>query len=981
MLSRLFKSRARFDDSDPQIRRAAVLAIADEEAASFQDDFAELVRSDTDPGVRRAALSKILDGKKLAPFLTDLDPEIVRAAAEAIARDVDAGALLRHPEVRSAAIRNARDPDSVAGLIGDVEYDHELIRLAVESRSPKVRVIVADKLMKETSLIELERVSRDKDKNVNRLARGRLEEIKQARADIDKALRRAEELTHTVETQLKAESDPLFSARLGVTKHDWQTVSARHTAAAQRLATHGVAVAALTELARRFEAGVAHADAAAAIQAARAAPPAAAATITVAATTPAASSSADDSAFTDALAGLENLLDSIRGGAPDPYAEVAAIHEQGRALQDRWLAAADHRPPPEQLVARFHSVTHNLSLLYEAAARVDGYRDELARAEADVPLEPKVETPEEFEALWAQQRRARQSSERITRTIERIAWPTELHRPALLDSAEALRGRLAEFDATCHAIHEQLLRRLHDCIGKLEAQIDAGHLASAAGLEGEAKRLLHSLPAGTAKHVQSEYVALSARVQELKDWRTFATHPKREQFVGDMEALAAQPLQPALQAERIRELRQAWQDLGPITNHSDRRLFDRFNQAAENAFKPCREYFDAQAAARKFNLEQRRKICAELAGYLDGVDWDRADWRAAERILYAARDEWRKYHPVDRSAGRKLDAQFDALTARLHEKLNVQWDRNAAAKQAIVAEAVAIASAGGDPRDGIDKVKALQSRWRAIGVVPRRVDQRLWKEFRAACDAVFEQRDSARTEQRQAIESQLSIAEGLCAEFQRALEGTSSETADASVLNDFENRFQALRELPRESARRIEQRFREMERSYRMLLRQAQHDAVMHGVDRLYDIDTALSQLERNCASGGMRQPEVMQHIAAIGGLDSARAGAFAQRLQILERADAQALDHCRDADCGRAPETRDRNGSGRGARFTVAISAGSVGAAGRPAQSRHEASPCDGRSADATRRTVVPHRAGRRRRQRGPRALFPRLSHCARMI
>ena len=897
MLSRLFKSRARFDDSNPEIRRAAVLAIADEEAANFQDDFAELVRSDADPGVRRAALSKIIDGRRLEAFLADADPDIARAAAEGIVRDVDAGELLHRPEVRAAAIRTARDPESVEGLIGELEYDHELIRLAVESRSPKVRVIVADKLMKEASLVELERVSRDKDKNVNRLARGRLEEIKQARAEVDKALRRAEELTHTVETQLKADSDPLFGARLGVTKHDWQAVVARHAAAAQRLAQHGVGVSALSELARRFESGVARADEMAALHAARAAlqsardapPPPVEAPVT------AVSTGGDASAFTNALAGLESLLDSIRGGVRDAYAEVAAIHDQGRALQDHWLAAADHRPPPEQLAARFHAVTHNLSLLYEAAARVDAHRDELSRAEGDAPAEPKAETPEEYESLWTQQRRARQSGERVLRTIERIAWPSELRRPALLDAADALRGRLANFDAACHTIHEQLVHRLSDCIGKLEAQIDAGHLASAAGLEGEAKRLLHSLPAGTAKHVQSDFVALSARVQELKDWRTFATHPKREQFVHEMETLATQPLQPALQAERIRELRQAWQDLGPVTNHSDRRLFDRFNQAAESAFKPCREFFDAQAATRKFNLEQRRKICAELGGYLDGVDWERADWRAAERILYAARDEWRKYHPVDRSAGRKLDTQFDALTARLHEKLTAQWDRNAALKQAIVAEAVAIAAAGGNQRDAIDKVKALQGRWRAVGVVPRRVDQRLWKEFRAACDAVFEQRDTARTEQRQAIESQLSVAETVVVEFQRALEGASSDTADAAVLNEFENRLQALRDLPRESARRIEQRFREIERSYRMLLRQAQHDAVMHGVDRLYDVDVALSELESKCAKSAIDQTEIAEQIAQIAGaqiagLDSARAGAFAQRLSLLERGAAQAL-------------------------------------------------------------------------------------------
>src|SRR5262245_55921495 len=122
MLSRLFKSRARFDDPDPEIRRAAILAIADEEAANFQDDFAELVRSDANVGVRRAALSKIVDGKRLAAFLADPDPDIVRAAADGIARDSNAGELLHRPEVRSAAIRNARDPDSVSRLIGDVEY-------------------------------------------------------------------------------------------------------------------------------------------------------------------------------------------------------------------------------------------------------------------------------------------------------------------------------------------------------------------------------------------------------------------------------------------------------------------------------------------------------------------------------------------------------------------------------------------------------------------------------------------------------------------------------------------------------------------------------------------------------------------------------------------------------------------------------------------------------------------------------------------
>ena len=264
MLSRLFKSRARFDDPNPEARRAAVLAIPDDEAKNFQDDFAELARSDADVGRSPRRIVEAARRQTPRTVPNDADPEIVRAAAEAIARDVDSAELLNHPEVRAAAIRIARDPESVSRLIGDVAYDHELIRLAVESRSPKVRLAVADKLMKESSLVEIERLSRDKDKNVNRLARSRLEEIKHARAELDKTLRRGEELVHTVETQLKAESDPLFTARLGVVKHDWLVNLERHRAAAQLLANHGVTTAPLSELAQRFEAGAARLDAQAA---------------------------------------------------------------------------------------------------------------------------------------------------------------------------------------------------------------------------------------------------------------------------------------------------------------------------------------------------------------------------------------------------------------------------------------------------------------------------------------------------------------------------------------------------------------------------------------------------------------------------------------------------------------------------------------------------------------------------------------------
>ena len=565
---------------------------------------------------------KLLDGKHLEPFLTDADPEIVRAAAEAIARDVDAGALLHHPEVRgrghsqSRAIRRAS-----SRLIGDVEYDHELIRLAVESRSPKVRAgrrRQADEGIVARRTRARCRATKTRTSIDSRAAASKKSNTR-ARNSTRRCAAREELVAHRRDaTEVGIGSVVQRAPRRREARLARQSASATR-AAAQLLASHGVAVAPLDRTGatfrRRRRARVSMRKLKRTRRRHRRpprrchdrAPPAV----------------GNDAAFATRSRRSKRCSTAIRRGDRDGVCgDRVDTRRQSHVAGSLARREADHRPPPEQLVARFHAITHNLSMLYEAAERrrrarrrADAGRSRGAgrvRGRVARRIRSAVGANSAACARPASGWRARSSAS---------TWPSELPRPQRLrDAGSAARPPRRIRRGVSRDCTSSCCSACTTCIGKLEAQIDAGNLASAAGLEGEGKRLLHSLPAGTAKRVQSDFVALSVRVQELKDWRTFATHPKREQFLGEMEKLAAEPLQPTLQAERIRELRQAWKDLGPVTNHNDRRLFDRFNHAAEIAFKPCREHFDAQAAARKFNLEQRRKICAELEGYLDGIE-------------------------------------------------------------------------------------------------------------------------------------------------------------------------------------------------------------------------------------------------------------------------------------------------------------------------------------------------------------------------
>lgn len=878
MLSKLFRSRAKFDDPDAEIRRRAVVALSDDDVAAFQSDLAALASNDDDIGVRRAALARLTDPALLARFLDAAEPELARIAAEGIATYGTDPRRFERAEIRNAMIRIARDPEEITGLIGEVGYDSELIALAVDSKHPKVRLAVADKLANENSLIELERTSRDRDKNVNRLARTRLDAIKHARADVDKTERRAQDLIRQLEAQLKpTERDALFAAKLGVARQDWAANRNKHDDNARLLAEHGIAANSLDALQARFDELSAAADSV--VVAAPVAPP----------------TRTDDGTFGDSLRALEELLEALRAGRRDAVADYDALHAASVAQQDHWLAAADHAPPPDHLATRFHDITHTLKGVFDAALRIRSQAADIAAD--DIQLPPtEVDTPEGCDAIWRAQRRARHQAERLQRLLKQLDWPDGFAPPAALGQAAAKLDALAAFETASQAKLDALLEALKATIERLDKAIGDGNLATATGIEADGRRLLKSLPGPVAKRTQNEFNALAARVAELKDWVTYATHPKREELTIEMEALATAPLEPPDQADKIRALRETWKALGPVTGHADRRLLERFNAAAETAFAPCRAYFEAQAERRKFNLEQRRKICDDLTNYLDNADWSKVDWKAAERILHAARNEWRKFHPVDRSPGRKVQTRFDGLIKRLTDLVKTEWDRNVALKQAIVAEATAVRDASSDLRTATDQIKTLQRRWREIGITPRRPDQKLWREFRAVCDEVFGRRDAARVEQRQSAAAQVTTAEQLLDEYQAVFDNSGPGNADPAVARDFADRFNAIRDLPRDAQRRLEGRFRDIDKSYRVLLRQARHRRVVEGVDQLERIDAALSALEVEAAHGRTDATDIEARIAIIADLDRASPGPFTARIEKLTGASTQSL-----ADVGEA--------------------------------------------------------------------------------
>jgi len=586
----------------------------------------------------------------------------------------------------------------------------------------------------------------------------------------------------------------------------------------------------------------------------------------------------------DDPAQLRQLIKEVRGGNDktvykiltqkrDADLAVTRQAEQRRAEVEAAAAAIErhsHRhydavfgPTLDQLQMRWTAVAADAEpeLREKVQAGIDRGREVIAQHLRQIALEASRELAAANAAALAQTVREQEQKAAAAAAAEQ-ARIAEEERKALADKREA----------QAHA-----LRQIGGLIRKAQGALNEGSTGRAAGLRRAIEEKLASQPALPA-HLSNQVQQLDKKLAELKDWKNFTVAPKRVELMEEMESLVGAALDPPVLAERIKSLQEEWRTLSKGAGENLETDWQRFQEAAQKAYQPCREYFEAQALQRQENLQQRTALLERLAAFESSHNWEQPDWRTVIVALRESRQEWRRYAAVDRAPGKALQQKFDAVTASLQARLDAEYARNIKAKQTLAERAQRLLGSE-DSRKAIEDVKALQQQWRTIGPVPRPEDQRLWEAFRQHCDAVFQKRQHESNEYSVALEANKSQAVGLIEELESIARLSGKELlAGAAKAPELRVAFETLGEFPRSEARGLHARFeRALESCERAVARQKASDAERSWSDlfdaanrvRAYRLAASREAAERDA----LRQ-DAETHLAAIerwpkGGLET----------------------------------------------------------------------------------------------------------------
>jgi hypothetical protein len=497
----------------------------------------------------------------------------------------------------------------------------------------------------------------------------------------------------------------------------------------------------------------------------------------------------------DALNAQEKKAAELAG---EIAAACASLELHSHRSYDAYYASAF-----ERMKARWNALAGRPTADVErrSAEAMDRCHEVIAahgRLAAEQAAQQEAQRAESQAAQDARERERQEAREAAAAQAE-VETRIRKEQAALREAEESARAMKLEAE-------QHRFRQIGGLIRQAKGSLEAGNTQRGAGLRRAIEEKLPNvaeLPVQLARSLQQ----LDGQLKELKQWKDFAVAPKRIELIEEMETLIGSTEEPRILADRIKSLQEEWRTTAKGIESDAAEEWERFHRASQSAYQPCRVYFDAQALLRNQNLEHRTKVLERLAAFETLQNLEQPDWRLIASVLREAPLEWRRYHPVDREAGRAIQLDFDAALGRLQSRLGAWHESNVTDKQALIKRARHLL-AQDDGRAAVDAVKRLQTAWKETGQAPRDQEQTLWNEFRELCDAVYQRRQQAYAEHAAGLEASKAKAIVLCEDAESAAELAGPSLLEvAAKIPEWRAAFDMLGEMPRVGTKDLKVRF------------------------------------------------------------------------------------------------------------------------------------------------------------------------------
>ena len=252
----------------------------------------------------------------------------------------------------------------------------------------------------------------------------------------------------------------------------------------------------------------------------------------------------------------------------------------------------------------------------------------------------------------------------------------------------------------------------------------------------------------------------------------------------------------------LQDLHRIWkEDIGPVSRDKREEIWNRFSELTKQMHDKREELFEKLREVETANLEKKKEIITQIEvlaqekvnshsawlGQIEKVEALRNQFFGAGKVPSEVTDQtWTEFKNAVRS--------FNVLKNSFYKDIKKDQNDNLSKKQALVAKAIELKD-NTDFATTTPLFKQIQEEWKTIGHVPRKFSDKLWGEFRGACNEYFEklkeQKSEANAEEIEAFEKKKSYLETI-----KSFELIGEHKADLDAIKSHIETWKSFGKVP-----------------------------------------------------------------------------------------------------------------------------------------------------------------------------------------
>tara|TARA_B100000508_G_scaffold140668_1_gene142730 strand:+ start:76 stop:2070 length:1995 start_codon:yes stop_codon:yes gene_type:complete len=311
-------------------------------------------------------------------------------------------------------------------------------------------------------------------------------------------------------------------------------------------------------------------------------------------------------------------------------------------------------------------------------------------------------------------------------------------------------------------------------------------------------------------HVENFYDFLHLN-REFRDLDFKHNLDEKLKLIGRAEELA-QEKDISKAFRELQMLHKLWkEDVGPVAKEYREEVWEKFSEATKVIHEKRQEYLEKQDEIFEENYKAKMDLVNSIKEVTQNTKSNHNAWQNAIKKVQELRDQYFEAGKVPRTKNKEIWEAFKEATRTFNRTKNKFYKEQKKKQYTNLEQKRELVKIAEENKDSEDfetvtpLMKKIQQDWKSIGHVPRKDSDKIWKQFKKACNHYFDRLHAERNEANKEEVAHLEAKEALLKEVSE-MELSGEKEKDLALLKEKISEWKKIGRVPFRK-KRIDQKF------------------------------------------------------------------------------------------------------------------------------------------------------------------------------